>query len=45
MGIEDDQSAAIGTKITKSWKTFYSRDMKVLLTLKVSMRTPGADGR
>jgi len=34
MGIEEDQSAAIGTKIAKSWKTFYSWEMKVLLTLK-----------
>jgi len=33
MGIEEDQSAAIGTKIAKSWKTFYSWEMKVLLTL------------
>jgi hypothetical protein len=34
MGIEDDQMAAIGTKIARSWKIFYSWEMKVLLTLK-----------
>jgi len=30
MYIKDDQTAAICTKIDKSWKTFYSWDMKVL---------------
>lgn len=34
MGIEDDQSAAIGTKMAKIWESFYSWEMKVLLTLK-----------
>ena len=44
MGIEDDQAAAIGTKIVRSLKFFYSREMKVLLTLKVSMRVASRKG-
>jgi len=30
MVISDVQSVAIGTKIAKSWKNFYSWEMKVL---------------